>query len=195
MNEEILEEVSAKPEETHEPATAAIWEAEYRLTEEEWRACYQRTRAKTPSRLKTGVRVAVLGTLFVGFAAYYLFVEPNGMSLFLAILCALLALMVAVVPPLEQRRAIRAAAASPRQTRIREVADGLEFGAGDGYLKQPFSALTLTAYPDMVIVGLPGDQRLAIPRRAVDETAWEWLCARASAPTDRRTSARRGESI
>ena len=47
--------------------------------------------------------------------------------------------------------------------------------------------MTLTAYPDMVIVALPGDQRLAIPRRALDETAWQRLCARASDPADRRS--------
>lgn len=174
---------------------AVVWETEYQLTEAEWRACYERTRAKTPSRTKTGVRVAILGVLFVGFAAYYMFAEPNGMSLFLAILCALFAAMVAFVPRLEQRRAIRAAMQNPRPTRVRETADGLAFGTSDGFLEQPFSALTLTQYSDMVIVGLPGDQRLAIPRRAVDETAWQRLCDRASEPTDRRTSLKRGETI
>ena len=157
-----------------------LFEAEYRLTEAEWRACYQRTLAKAPSRLKTGIRLAVLGVMGVGFAAYYLFVEKNGMSLFLAVLCAAVAAIAVIAPAYEQRQAIRRAAESPRPTRVRELADGLAFGTDDGFLEQPYTALTLTAYPDMVIVGLPGDQRLAIPRRALDEAAWERLCAHAT---------------
>lgn len=179
MKEESKEARPASPQASSEPAPA--WEACYRLTEDEWRRCYERTRAGA-SRLRNGIRLAVLALMFVGFAAYYIAIEPNGMSLFLAILCAALAVTVTVAPRLQARRAIRAAAASPRETRLREVEDGLAFGTGDGWLKQPFSALTLTAYPDMVIVGLPGDQRLAVPRRALDETAWESLCARATAP-------------
>ena len=85
-----------------------------------------------------------------------------------------------MAPILEERRAIRLAAENPRPTRVRELANGLAFGTDDGFLEQSFSALTLTAYPDMVIVGLPGDQRLAIPRRALDEAAWERLCAHAT---------------
>ena len=177
-----------------ESAETPLFEAEYRLTEAEWRLCYQRTLAKAPSRLKTGIRLAVLGVMAVGFAAYYFAVEPNGMSLFLAILCVAVAALAVVAPAAEQRRAIRMAAANPRPTRVREVADGLAFGTDDGYLTQPFSALTLTAYPDMVIVGLPGDQRLAIPRRAVDAAAWTRLCARATEPSDRRTRHKRGDT-
>ena len=159
---------------------APLFEAEYRLTEAEWRACYQRTRAKSPSRTKTAVRLSLLGLLGAGFIVYYVAVEPSGMSLFLGVLCALLAVMVYAAPILEERRAIRLAAENPRPTRVRELADGLAFGTDDGFLEQSFSALTLTAYPDMVIVGLPGDQRLAIPRRALDDAAWERLCARAT---------------
>ena len=184
-------------EEVRTPESGAetpIWEAEYRLTEAEWLACYRRTLAKKPSAVKTGVRLAVLAVMAVGFAAYYVFWEPNGMSLFLGLLCAAVAALTVVAPRLEQRRAIRMAAESPRPTRVREVADGLAFGTDDGYLTQPFSALTLTAYPDMVIVGLSGDQRLAIPRRAVDETAWQRLCDRASEPSDRQRSHKRGET-
>jgi len=180
-----LDKVLKTPESSDE-APKAVWEAEYRLTEDEWRLCYERTLFKSPSRVKTAVRLSVLGVLAVGFAAYYVAAEPNGMSLFLAILCAVIAVALVAVPAAEQRRAIRTAAGNPRPTRVRELPDGLAFGAGDGWLEQPFSALTLTAYPDMVIVGLPGDQRLAIPRRAVEDAAWERLCARASEPSDRR---------
>ena len=181
-------------QEARAPETNVVWEAEYRLTEAEWLACYERTLAKKPSRVKTAVRLSVLSVLAVGFAAYYIAVESNGMSLFLAILCVALAVAVVAVPAAEQRRALRMAAENPRPTRVREVADGLAFGTDDGFLEQPFSALTLTAYPDMVIVGLPGDQRLAIPRRAVDETAWQRLCARATEPSDRRAPRKRGEA-
>ena len=185
-------------QEVQSPETAetiVVWEAEYQLTEEEWRVCYQRTRARAASRVKTGVRLALLGVLAAGFAAHYVFVEPNGMSLFLAILCVVLAAALLLVPWLERRAALRAVAASPRKTRLREVEDGLEFGTADGYLKQPFSALRIETYDDMAIVCLPGDQRLAVPRRAVDEAAWQRLCARASDPSDRRSRTKRGDRI
>ena len=185
MEPELNARPSVPPSAESEP-DEVLWEAEYRLTAEERVTCVERSGEGLPSPVKTGIRAAVLGVLAVGFAAYYLFFEQNGMSLFLAILCVAALCALFAVPAAERKRWRREAAEQPsRTTRLRGYADGIAFGAGDEFVRQPYTAFVVEKYDDMMILRLSAGQRLAVPRRAVEDAVWQALSARAVDSADK----------
>ena len=155
-----------QPDRTGEPCR---WRADIQLTADEARRCWESGANRPWKRI---VYTVLIGLLLAN-NVYLLIVGPvQATAIVVSVLLFAAGAVLWLQPWWLRRQAIRSATVNTLTVAAYDTYAA--FGREDP-LYVPWSQCRAILTDDLLVLHID-DQRVGIPRRALDDTAWEWLC-------------------
>lgn len=158
-------------------------QAEYTVvpTAAEWQQGLLLTRVRRSSKGADIAKTGILGLMLLYcWIPFFLDGCREWQSFFVGLAALLLGVALWVVPQLSTRRDAKEIAAAGQTIHLTVTDEGLGFGQDESYTLLPFGEIDAQFTPTLLALTFVGGQMAVLPKRCVDEAAWEFVCDRLS---------------
>lgn len=156
--------------------TPSLWKETFVLTEGEILHALLLTDPRRKSKLRILIESGVLGlaTLYF-FIGYITSDKTNTTPLVMTLACLFVLGMLLFAPRLQAISLARRAAKNQQEITLRGYDAALGFGEGDAFSTCSFREFSVTEDETMLVLQFQAGRMLVVPRRAVEESTWDWL--------------------